>query len=274
MSVTALLSFAFLFGTLVGSFLNVVIYRLPAGLSIVSPRSRCGSCGTPIAAWNNIPILSWLLLRGRCATCEASISPRYPLVELLTGVLWAAVAARYGLTWAGLVGVVLSSALVAITFIDIDIWEIPDEISLPGIVIGAIVRPLAFGSEWYDGLAGAALGGGVLWSVRAAFMRLRGVEGMGLGDVKLTAMLGAFLGLQSILPVILVASTTGALIGVLILAIRKGPPAAPPAPVSPVADDDDWVPPPNAVPFGPFLALGGLAELLIGPLRQLFLSRL
>ena len=137
---------AFVSGALVGSFLNVVIHRIPRGESIVSPRSRCPSCGTLISAWNNIPILSWLFLRGRCASCRAAISIRYPMIELLTAFLWMAVVSRFGGTLAALAGVVLVSGLVVVTFVDLDIWEIPDEVTYPGIVIGSVLRPWAFGT--------------------------------------------------------------------------------------------------------------------------------
>ena len=292
------LGFVFLAGATVGSFLNVVIHRLPLGESVVTPRSRCPQCGTPIEAWNNVPVLSWLLLRGRCAHCRAPISVRYPAVELLTGVLWVAVAVRFGLTAAAGAGVVFVSSLVAITFIDIDHFEIPDEISLPGIVLGAIARPLVFEVPWYDGVLGAALGGGILYLVRWSYEKVRGVEGMGLGDVKLIAMLAAFLGPAAVLPIILVSSIVGLVVGSIVLALApratqdplpekgtapaidsggttvatdSGPPKQEPSPESPSDDDDDaWVPPPTAVPFGPFLALGGLSELLLGPLARLF----
>lgn len=292
------LGFVFLAGATVGSFLNVVIHRLPLGESVVTPRSRCPHCGTPIEAWNNVPILSWLLLRGRCAHCRAPISVRYPAVELLTGVVWVAVAVRFGLTPATGAGVVFVSSLVAITFIDIDHFEIPDEISLPGIVVGAFARPLVFEVPWYDGVLGAALGGGILYAVRWSYEKVRGVEGMGMGDVKLIAMLAAFLGPTSVLPIILVSSIVGLVVGSVVLALaprasddapakegavpdidpdgasagtESSPSSQGKAPTPTSEDDDDaWVPPPTAVPFGPFLALGGLSELLLGPLARLF----
>lgn len=270
-----LLFAAFVYGATVGSFLNVVIYRLPRGESVVTPRSRCPACSTPIPLWHNIPVLSWLLLGGRCASCRASVAPRYLVVEVLTGALWAACAARYGTHPATLMAVTLASALVVVTFVDIDIWEIPDEITLPGIALGSIARPLALDVPWWEGIAGAACGAASLWTIRWLFMRLRGVEGMGLGDVKLLGMLGAFLGPQALLPVVLVSSMSGAVVGSVLLAIRgKRQPRAPtptPSPAEATEDEDDWVPPPNAVPFGPFLALGGLAELLVGPLGSYWL---
>lgn len=300
---------AFAFGATVGSFLNVVIHRVPRGESIVHPRSRCPSCGTMIAAWHNVPILSWLFLRGRCASCDVPISARYPMVELLTGMLWLAVAVRYGVTWAALAGVLLASGLVVVTFVDLDHWEIPDEVSLPGIVVGALLRPIAFGAPWWDGVLAAAISAGILLAIRGAYMAVRGIEGMGLGDVKLIAMLTAFLGLGAILPIILVASLVGSVIGGALLLLRPSDAdvgataraadtsggdahagtSEPTAQTEPVgnqddgaalaaqtsrsaelapsgSDDDDWIPPKNAVPFGPFLSLAGLTELLLGPL--------
>lgn len=287
-------------GTLVGSFLNVVIARLPAGESIVHPRSRCPKCGDAIPAWLNIPILSWIALRGRCRACRSPISIRYPLVELMTGLLFLAITVQYGPTLAAFAGMVLAASLVAITFIDIDIWEIPDEISLPGIVVGSVLRAFAFPVPWYDGLIGAAIGGGFLWLIRWVFLKVRGVEGMGLGDVKLIAMIGAFLGPFGLLPTILVASVVGSIVGIVVLLVKKEEPEQPVTSVPPPGhtaradvplvepakgstpndssaagedEDEEWVPPKNAVPFGPFLALGALAQLLLGPvLRDLVLG--
>ena len=283
------------FGLLVGSFLNVVIARLPEGESIVRPRSRCPKCGDMIPSWLNVPVLSWVVLRGRCRACKTPISVRYPMVELLTGMLFLACYARFGLSWALLLGFWLCGSMVAITFIDIRWWEIPDEISLPGILIGVALRPLAFDVPWWDGLLGAALGYGFLWTVRVGYERLRGREGMGLGDLKLLAMIGAALGAKALLPVILTASFSGSLVGGALLLVRRprGEPAeaedapvesepanegAAPDPEAAGEDDEeeDWEPAPDAVPFGPFLAMGCLFVLLYGHLleRWYLLARL
>lgn len=273
-------------GALIGSFLNVVIARLPEGENIAYPGSRCPECRASIPWYLNIPIVSWTLLRGRCRSCKAPISVRYPVVEALTAVVFVAVAARFGATWATLVGWLFAGSLIVITFIDIDIWEIPDEISLPGIPLGCVLRPLVFGAPWWSGLAGAALGGGALWFIRWFYLKFRGVEGMGLGDVKLIAMLGAFLGVGGLLPIILVASITGAVIGGLLLLLQPGEGegegdeaevAHPNDDGNEGAEEDDeeaWEPPANAVPFGPFLALGALTELLLGPQIDLWLMQL
>lgn len=274
-------TYIFLLGAIVGSFLNVVISRLPEGLSVVRPRSRCPKCGGSIPWYLNIPVLSWILLRGRCATCAQPISIRYPIIELLTALLFLAVARRYGQSEATVLGLILSGSLIAITFIDLDVWEIPDEISLPGILLGAALRPWAFDVPWYDGLLGVLVGGGALWAVRAGFFLLRKKEGLGFGDVKLIAMIGAFLGAKAVLPVLMIASVTGIAGGVVMLALgwkedERAPEeedaaptaeAEPPEPQSaPETDEEeeDWVPPKHAVPFGPFLALGALAQLLFG----------
>jgi leader peptidase (prepilin peptidase) / N-methyltransferase len=262
---------AFAFGAIVGSFLNVVIARMPYGESIVTPRSRCPHCKTPIPGHHNIPILSWLILLGRCSTCRHPISIRYPLTELLTGALFLASFRLFFPNGLQLLAAALFvSGLVVVTFVDLDIWEIPDEVTLPGIVVGAALRPLAFGTSWWDGILGAALGGGSFWLVRVAYQLLRGREGMGMGDIKLMGMLGAFLGPSSLVPIGLYASVSG-LVAALVdrLRTRKDTteavaitlPVAEPAPDAPAEDDASWTPPPGAIPFGPFLALGGLVVL-------------
>jgi len=295
-----LLPVAGVLGALIGSFLNVVIARLPEGENIAYPGSRCPHCHDAIPPWLNIPILSWIVLRGRCRACRAPISVRYPVVEALTATLFVACAARFGLTWATPVAWMLAGSLVVITFVDIDYWEIPDEISLPGIPLGAALRPLVFGAPWWSGLVGAALGAGALALIRGFYLKFRGVEGMGLGDVKLLGMIGAFLGVGGLLPTILVASISGTLIGGLLLLLTGGSgggeddTSAPNRSLDPVDEDsgaiassaapaaeasadeeaeEDWTPPANAVPFGPFLALGALTQLLLGDVIAEMLAR-
>lgn len=238
--------FAFAFGAAMGSFGNVVIFRLPQGQSVVSPGSRCPSCGTPIRWYDNVPIVSYLLLRAKCRSCGAPISIRYPLVEALTGVLFAGLAWRVG---AGLQTVVLGIfcwALVVVTFIDLDHRIIPDVISLPGVVIGAAASLLPGFPRPADSLIGLAAGGGFLFLVLFAYEKIMKDQGMGMGDVKLLAMIGAFLGWQALPVTILVASITGTVTGV-VFALAKGEPVRK-----------------FPVPFGPFLALGAVVHVFFG----------
>jgi len=243
-----LLGTALSFGLVVGSFLNVVIYRLPRGESIAFPGSHCPACDAPIAPWHNVPVLSYLWLRGRCRHCRVAISPRYPAVELLTGLVFAAVALRFGPTPLAVLYMVFGAGLIAAAGVDIDWQIIPDEISLGGLALGALAVPAAraFAGEPYvsalaQSAAGALLGGGTLWVV--AFLHARisvatgrqfahwpgegeslprpneadywlWFPGLGLGDVKLLAMIGAFLGPLGVLDTILAASLLGLLLGI------------------------------------------------------------
>lgn len=267
-------------GLAVGSFLNVVIYRLPlmldrewrvqcaelagqdshstsvashaaAPFNLVVPRSACPSCKAPITAVQNIPLLSWLLLRGRCAHCGAPISVRYPLVELLTGVLSAWVAARFGFGFAALAALLLTWFLIALTFIDIDTQLLPDRLTLPLLWLGLTLS--LWGAQGdatvpvdvRSSLIGALAGYLSLWSVYHLFRLVTGKEGMGYGDFKLLAALGAWLGWQMLLPVILIAAVVGAVVGIVILAIRRQSRATP-------------------IAFGPFLAAAGWLALMFG----------
>lgn len=235
----------FAFGAIIGSFLNVCICRIPAGQSVISPASRCPLCCSAIRWYQNVPVISYLLLRGRCGNCGAAISKRYPLVEALTGMLFVWIYLRFGWQFATPVYWVFVAALVAITFIDLDHQIIPDVISLSGIVVGFLTVFLIPWLAWYDSLLGILLGGGSLWLVAEVYHRLTGQEGMGGGDIKLLAMMGAFLGWKAVLPVIFFGSLAGSLVGVPLMWIRR-------------ADGK------LAIPFGPFLALGGLVYLLWG----------
>ena len=237
--------YVFLLGAIVGSFLNVCIYRIPAGESVVSPGSRCPGCQKAIRWYQNIPVLSYLLLRGRCASCGIRISPRYPLVEALTGVLLLLVFHAFGLQWATLVYWVFVAALVTITFIDLDHQIIPDVISLPGIPVGFLASFAVPWLSWSDSLIGILAGGGSLYLVAVGYELLTKKEGMGGGDIKLLAMMGAFLGWQAVLPIIFLSSFIGSLIGVPLMLIKG-------------ADTR------LAIPFGPFLALAAVIYLLWG----------
>jgi leader peptidase (prepilin peptidase)/N-methyltransferase len=262
---------AFVLGACIGSFLNVCIYRLPADESVVHPRSRCPRCGTLIAWYDNLPLVSWALLRARCRGCSTPISARYPLVEALTGGLAILAVARFGLEPLTIALFVFTAALVLITFIDIDHRFIPDEVSLPGIVVGLGVSLLPGGIGLWNAALGALVGGGILFLVAWGYERMTGREGMGYGDVKLLAMIGAFLGWQAIPAVIVVASLTGSVAGLLAMfdgrsrrRVRRvqthfGPLA--------VLVSLRRASRRTEIPFGPFLALGALSVLYLPALR-------
>ncbi len=249
--------FAFAFGAIMGSFANVLIHRLPLGLSIVSPGSRCPSCGNGIRWFDNIPILSYFILGGRCRICKTTISPRYPLVEALSGLLFAAVVFRFGIQPTTAALSLFVWALLVITFIDLDHRIIPDVISLPGTVLGLAFSFAPGFPRPVDSLVGVVVGAGILFFVLYAYEKIMGEEGMGLGDVKLLAMIGAFLGWQALPVTILVSSLSGSVVGVgyALLkgeSVRKFP-----------------------VPFGPFLALGAVVHLFFGvELIQWYLEKL
>lgn len=241
------LSSAFVLGTLVGSFLNVCIYRIPANKSIVSPPSSCPECNTSIRFYQNIPILSWLFLGGRCASCRVRISLRYPLIETLTGGLFVLTLWYFGFSWATPVYWLFVSALVVITFIDLDHQIIPDVISLPGIMVGFVCSFAIPWLPWLDSFFGILLGGGLLLTIAWGYQLLAKREGMGGGDIKLLAMIGAFLGWKAVFPIIFLASLAGTLVGVPLMLLQKS---------------DGRL----AIPFGPFLAMGAMVYLFWGPL--------
>lgn len=227
----------FVFGLAFGSFLNVCIYRLPRDLSVVRPGSSCPHCGQPIRFYDNIPVLSWLLLRGRCRSCKAAISPRYLAVELLTGALFLACYAYFGLTLATLKYCVFGFLLLGLIFTDAETRLLPDKMTLPGLVLGLLFSllvpvndlasqllpglvPLPVSSDvsWrllslLDALLGTAVGASFIYGAGAIYLRARGVEGMGFGDVKLMAMAGAFLGVKLTVFTLFAASIAGSLFG-------------------------------------------------------------
>lgn len=220
-----------MFGLVFGSFLNVCIYRMPRGLSVVAPRSACPACKTPIAATDNIPVLSWLLLRGKCRNCSAPISPRYLGVELLTGFLFAACVWQFGPTLTAVKFIVFSFLSLGLIFTDCENRLLPDLLTLPGFAIGLLLSlfiPLdglfeyayATSINWRalslgDALLGAILGGGFVWAAGELYFRMRGISGMGFGDVKLLLMIGAFLGARMTTLTIFGASVTTALVGIV-----------------------------------------------------------
>jgi len=236
---------AFLLGAVIGSFLNVCIWRLPLGESVVYPPSHCPACGTHIRARDNIPMLGYLLLRGRCHSCGGRISLRYPAVELLTGLAAMLLLFHFGPSPTLAVYGMFVGALIVITFIDIDHQIIPDVISLPGIVVGVIFSALGYGVPLLDSVVGALLGGGLLYLVAVGYHAWTGREGMGGGDIKLLAMIGAFLGWRGVFVTLLLGSFTGAIIGIVLIVARGG---------------DSRLP----IPFGPFLALGAVCALFFG----------
>jgi leader peptidase (prepilin peptidase)/N-methyltransferase len=278
----AWIGFILVIGLLVGSFLNVVIHRLPimmerewkaqaeeilganayepprldenttpAVYNLVVPRSACPKCGAMITAWQNIPVVSWLFLRGACANCKTKISIRYPLIELLTGVLSAAVAWKFGVTWYCGAALVLTWALVALSAIDFDHQLLPDDITLPLLWIGLLLSLAptipSFGLpvDSSDSIIGAVAGYVSLWSIYKLFKWLTGKEGMGYGDFKLFAVLGAWLGWQMLLVVILISAFAGAIVGISLVAFRGR---------------DRDIP----IPFGPYLAAAGWIALMWG----------
>jgi leader peptidase (prepilin peptidase)/N-methyltransferase len=233
---------AFALGAVVGSFLNVVIHRLPRGESLSFPPSRCPRCGTKIRPWNNIPLLSYAFLRGRCRDCRERISLRYPLVEGLTALLAAGLWLKYGAVPSLIAHFVFGCGLIAVTFIDIDHMIIPDSLSLGGIVVG-VALSLLTPVGWADSLIGVAVGGGSLLLVYFAYLAVTRREGMGLGDVKILAAIGAFLGWRAVLFTIFVSSVVGAVVGGAVVGFRLR----------------------RAIPFGAFLAFGALVYVFWGP---------
>jgi leader peptidase (prepilin peptidase) / N-methyltransferase len=265
------LGWAFIVAATLGSFLNVVIARVPAGQSVVTPRSRCPKCGTQILARDNIPVLSWVLLGAKCRTCKAPISARYPVIELLVGLLGATLVFKHGLGFAALEMFVFSTILIAIAFVDIDTWLVPDPLWIALVASGAGFAGLDY---WRTGSLEAlisrgvgAVGAGVLLSavVVAATGILRRTGrlkpdewAMGWGDPLILVGIGAFLGWELMPMVLFFASVQGSVVGI---ALKLSGKLVYDKPVSP---DDDWIPPPGALPFGPFLALGGIEAAFFG----------
>lgn len=239
---------SFIFGAVVGSFLNVCICRMPKDESVVSPPSHCTVCDYRIRWYDNIPLFSYLLLRGKCRGCGTHISLQYPVVELLNGLLTLALFLKFGLSLTFLALFLFCSALVVITFIDLEHQIIPDEISLSGIVIGFVFSFFLPWQTWLNSVLGILLGGGSLLLVAYGYQWLTGKEGMGGGDIKLLAMMGAFLGWKSVLFIVFASSLIGSVVGVTIMLVQK---------------KDSKL----AIPFGPYLAFGAVLYIFYG--RQL-----
>ena len=240
-------------GLAIGSFLNVCIYRLPRGESVVSPPSRCPSCGRELRWFENVPVLGYLLLGGRCRTCRAAVSPMYPIVEAGTAILF--LLQYWQLGWQPVLGVrlVFVAAMIVLFVIDLQHRILPNVITLPGVVIG-MAASLLFEPGWLDSLIGVATGGGVLWAVGEAYFRIRGEEGMGMGDVKMLAMIGAILGWQLMLVTLFIASLAGSLFGGGMILLNRGTMK-------------------YALPLGSFLAVGALVAMQVGqPLVEWWLG--
>ena len=269
-----LLTVTFAFGAIVGSFLNVCIHRIPAEESVVRPRSRCPGCRSPIAWYDNVPIVSWMVLGARCRRCGTRIAARYPLVEAIAGLLAVLALVRLGPTPHAVAAFAFTAALLLITFIDLDHLFIHDEVSLPGIVVGLGVALFPGGITLADALFGVVLGGGVLWALAATYEWLTGVEGMGFGDVKLLAMIGAFVGWQGIPIVLLIASVTGTVAGLLVIFSRRGRRGLRRVRrrlgLRAVLPYLRRLGRSTEIPFGPFLALGAVVVLYVPRLAHLW----
>lgn len=237
--------YAAVVGLIIGSYLNVVVYRLPLGLSTVYPRSRCPGCGSPIQARDNVPVLSFLLLRGRCRHCGTTISWRYPLVEATSGLLFTACLLRFGLAPQTLVAITFSCLMLVLALIDYDHMLLPDRITLPGIAVGLATQLAAPLVGLVPAIAGALLGAGILLAVWGLWWVVRREEGMGLGDVKMLALVGAFLGWQGVLVTLFFGALSGSVVGLALMG-RGGVDLR------------------SKLPFGVFLAAGGVVALFFG----------
>ena len=262
-----LVAITLLLGLVVGSFLNVCILRIPARESIAFPASHCPKCGTPIKPYDNIPVLSWLVLRGHCRSCKAPISPMYPVVEFLAGALFVACLYAFGPALAALKWAVFSAVLLVLAVTDIRERILPDRVNLTGAVLGLAFSgvvsvgdgtALWVSQHWFaypppgrvlsvcDAVLGAAAGAGVLWLFAEGYFRLRGHEGMGLGDVKMMGMAGTFLGVKAVLLTIMTGAVLGSIIGLAFMLVRR--------------KESDY-----ELPFGLFLAAGALLAVFFGP---------
>jgi len=232
-------------GAAVGSFLNVLICRIPEGKSIVYPSSHCPQCAHPIRFYDNIPLISYLVLRGRCRDCHEKISLRYPLVEALTALISFLLFWKFGLSMKYFCSFVFTAALIVITFIDLDLQIIPDVITLPGIPLFFLAAVFFMDVKVMDALLGILIGGGCLFAIAFVYELITKREGMGGGDIKLLAMMGAFLGWKSLFFILFVSSLLGALVGISAMIVK--------------GKDMKY-----AVPFGPFLSAAAVAYLFVG----------
>lgn len=242
-----------LFGLVVGSFLNVCIYRLPRRESVSWPGSHCTRCNRSLRWYENVPLASWIVLRGRCRTCREPISPMYPIVEAVTGAVFVAGYLIYGWTPLLAARLLFACAMIVLFAIDLRHRILPNVITLPGIVVGFILS-FVLPPGWRESLIGLLAGGGVLFAIAEAYYRLRGVEGLGMGDVKMLAMIGAFLGWKLMLLTLVLASFAGSFVGIGMMASGRGGMKA-------------------ALPFGTFLAVGALFAAVAGePVLEWYLG--
>jgi len=237
-----LITSSVLVGLLIGSFLNVCIYRMPRKKSIVWPPSHCPACGASIHPFDNIPVVSYLWLKGRCRVCRDRIPLKYPVVEALNGLGYGVIVWYFGLEWQAVVYAALFSALLVAGLIDLEHQIIPDAITLPGIALGLICAATVLPLALTDAVLGLLLGGGLLWALAAASPYLFGKEGMGGGDIKLLAMIGAFLGWKSTVLTIMIGALAGAVVGIALILLK-------------IMRRDQYL------PFGPFLVLGALISM-------------
>lgn len=240
-----ILIFVFSIGAIVGSFLNVCIYRLPRHESILFPASHCPNCGKSIRFYDNIPLLSYIILRGKCRNCKRGISPRYPFIEGISGLLAVAIVIKYGLTLHSLLLLLFIFCLIIITFIDLDYQIIPDILSIPGIIAGIGASFLLPTISWTDSMLGILAGGGFLFIIAITYKWLTNRDGMGGGDIKLLAMAGAWLGFKAIPFILLISSFIGALIGSISLLLAKKSFR-------------------YRIPFGPFISIAAIIYILFG----------
>jgi leader peptidase (prepilin peptidase)/N-methyltransferase len=234
-----------LIGLMIGSFLNVCIYRIPRNLSIVWPRSRCTACGHELSWYENLPVVSYVVLRGRCRSCGAPFSVMYPLVELTTAAVFEVGYWWYGLTPLLGVRLLFACAMIVLFVIDLQHKILPNEITLPGVVVGLMLSGVTGEPGWLSSLIGIAVGAGTLFAIAEAYYRVRGEEGLGMGDVKMLAMIGAFLGWKMVLLTLVLSSISGSIVGVAILLVKR--------------ESLKY-----ALPFGTFLAIGALISAVAG----------
>jgi leader peptidase (prepilin peptidase)/N-methyltransferase len=232
------------FGLVIGSFLNVCIYRLPLKQSIVWPASRCTTCGRELSWFENIPVAAWVALGGRCRTCQTAISPMYPIVELVSGALFVGAYLLYGVTALGFVRIAFGCAMIVLFVIDFQHQILPNVITVTGVPVGFALS-LFLPPGWKESLIGLLVGGGVLYVIGEAYYRVRGIDGLGMGDVKMLAMIGAFLGWRLTLVTLVLGSFAGSLAGGLLLVSGRGSMM-------------------SKLPFGTFLAVGAVVAAVAG----------